>query len=207
MSYTLPLAQLIEAFQRLPGIGPKSAQRLAFHILKQNDSDVQHFSQVLVRAKEQIGHCQTCFNLSSQSPCEICLQPQRNRRQICVVSEAQDVFALERTGEFTGLYHVLGGLISPMEGMGPEDLRIRELLRRLSFDEQSPEGHTEPVDEVILALAPSIEGDTTSLYLSKLMKHLEVKLSRIAFGLPVGGDLEYADNMTIARALQGRHAV
>lgn len=200
MSYTLPLAQLIEAFQRLPGVGPKSAQRLAFHILKQTDEDVKHFSQVLVHAKERIGHCQRCFNLSSQSPCEICSQPHRNRSLICVVSEAQDLFALERTGEFSGSYHVLGGLISPMEGIGPEDLKTQELIRRLGGQDGLPE-----VNEVILALPPSIEGDTTSLYLSKLIKPLGIKLSRIAFGLPVGGDLEYADTMTITRALQGRH--
>jgi recombination protein RecR len=201
MHYTLPLAQLIEAFQKLPGIGPKSAQRLAFHVLKLPDDDVRHFSRVLIQAKEQIGYCQICCNLSSQSPCEICKQPNRKTSLLCIVSEPRDVFALERTGEYHGLYHVLGGLISPLEGIGPEELKIRELISRLG----NPQLPTPT--EIILALPPSVEGDTTSLYLAKLIKPLDLPLSRIAFGLPVGGDLEYADALTITRALQGRQAV
>lgn len=194
MTYTLPLARLIEEFQKLPGVGPKSAQRLAFHILKQSPEDVKQFSESLLQAKAQIGFCEVCYNLSSQSPCEICRHTNRNARLVCVVAEARDLFALERTGEFQGTYHVLNGLISPLEGVGPEDLKIQELIRRLG----------ESIDEIILALPPSIEGDTTSLYLARLIKPLGVKLTRIAFGLPAGGDLEYADSMTITRALEGR---
>jgi recombination protein RecR len=239
LSYTLPLARLIEAFQKLPGIGPKSAQRLAFHLLKMSEAEVQQFAHILLEAKEKIGYCEVCYNLSSHSPCEICAHSKRNRFQICVVAEPRDLYALERTGEFTGLYHVLGGLISPMEGIGPETLKVKELIQRLSqlslsnfnpFSEQkvltpletafestapasfpaSSQAVTaphDPIQEIILALPPSIEGDTTSLYLAKLIKPLEIPLTRIAFGLPVGGDLEYADNLTISRALIGRQAV
>ncbi len=202
-AYTQPLARLIEAFQKLPGIGPKSAQRLAFYMLKQSSLEVQNFSNALLDAKEKIGECACCFNLSSQSPCELCANPNRNNKIISVVIDAQDLFALERTDEFSGRYHVLHGLISPMEGVGPEDLKIRELIARLSTDSEG----NNTVDEVILALPPSIEGDTTSLYLARLIKPLGIKLTRIAFGLPVGGDLEYADHMTIARALEGRQEV
>ncbi len=199
-TYTLPLARLIEEFQKLPGIGPKSAQRLAFHMLKQSLQDVRNFSEALLDAKNRISECSVCHNLSSQSPCELCTNTNRDPRVIGVVADPQDLFALERTNEFRGQYHVLHGLISPMEGIGPEDLRIRELVGRLTT---TADGRNE-VEEVILALPPSIEGDTTSLYLSRLIKPLGVRLTRIAFGLPVGGDLEYADNMTIARALEGR---
>lgn len=198
MSYTLPLARLIEEFQKLPGIGPKSAQRLAFHVLKQPPEDVRTFSDALLEARDKIGYCQQCFNLSAQSVCELCVQPNRKQQTICLVSEPKDLYALERTGEFKGVYHVLQGLISPLEGISPEDLKIKELLARLS----NPD-----VEEVILALPPSIEGDTTSLYLSRLIKPVGIKLTRIAFGLPVGADLEYADSMTITRALQGRQSV
>jgi len=183
MSYTLPLARLIEEFQKLPGIGPKSAQRLAFHVLKQSHEDVRTFSDALLDARDKIGYCQRCYNLSAQSVCELCMQPGRKQNVLCLVAEPKDLYALERTNEFKGLYHVLQGLISPLEGIGPEDLKIKELINRLS----------DPgVEEVILALPPSIEGDTTSLYLSRLIKPLGIKLTRIAFGLPVGADLEYA---------------
>lgn len=198
MSYTLPLARLIEEFQKLPGIGPKSAQRLAFHVLKQAPEDVRSFSAALLDARDQIGYCQQCFNLSAQSICEVCIQPGRKKNLLCLVAEPKDLYALERTNEFRGIYHVLQGLISPLEGIGPEDLKIKELLARLSEPD---------IEEVILALPPSIEGDTTSLYLSRMIKPLDIKLTRIAFGLPVGADLEYADNMTITRALQGRQLV
>lgn len=198
MSYTLPLARLIEEFQKLPGIGPKSAQRLAFHVLKQPVEDVQNFSDALLDARDKIGYCQACFNLSAQPVCELCQQPNRKKSTICLVAEPKDLYALERTGEFKGVYHVLQGLISPLEGVGPEDLKIKELLKRLADPE---------IEEVILALPPSIEGDTTSLYLSRLIKPLGIQLTRIAFGLPVGADLEYADSMTITRALQGRQTV
>lgn len=204
LTYTRPLARLIEEFQKLPGIGPKSAQRLAFHVLRQSSEAVAQFSSVLLEAKDQIGFCQGCYNLSCQSPCEICSNNHRNRQIICVVSDPKDLFALERTHEFSGLYHVLHGLISPLEGVGPEDLKIRELLAHLG---QADEAGNTPVQELILALPPSIEGDTTSLYLSKLIKPLGIHLTRIAFGLPVGGDLEFADTMTITRALQGRQEI
>jgi recombination protein RecR len=198
MSYTLPLARLIEEFQKLPGIGPKSAQRLAFHVLKQTHDDVRIFSDALLDARAKIGYCQRCYNLSAQNVCELCIQPNRKHSLLCIVAEPKDLYALERTNEFKGAYHVLQGLISPLEGIGPEDLKIKELITRLS----------DPgVEEVILALPPSIEGDTTSLYLSRLIKPLGIKLTRIAFGLPVGADLEYADSMTITRALQGRQSV
>jgi len=198
MSYTLPLARLIEEFQKLPGIGPKSAQRLAFYVLKQTHEDVRTFSDALLDARDKIGYCQRCYNLSAQNICELCTQPARKQNILCLVAEPKDLYALERTNEFKGMYHVLQGLISPLEGIGPEDLKIKELITRLS----------DPgVEEVILALPPSIEGDTTSLYLSRLIKPLGVKLTRIAFGLPVGADLEYADSMTITRALQGRQSI
>lgn len=198
MSYTLPLARLIEEFQKLPGIGPKSAQRLAFHVLKQSPEDVRNLSDALLDARDKIGYCQQCYNLSSQTVCEICSLPNRKKGTLCIVAEPKDLYALERTNEFTGAYHVLQGLISPLEGINPEDLKIKELLSRLSDPE---------IEEIILALPPSIEGDTTSLYLSRLIKPLGIRLTRIAFGLPVGADLEYADNMTITRALQGRQLV
>ena len=197
--YTQPLARLIDEFQKLPGIGPKSAQRLAFHILKQPSEHVAAFSHALTHAKATIHQCTVCYNFASESPCELCQNPERDVRILGLVADSEDLYALERTGEFAGHYHVLHGLISPMDGIGPDDLKIRELLARLSETSTVP-----PPDEVILALPPSIEGDTTSLYLSKLIKPLGIKVSRIAFGLPVGGDLEYADNMTIVRALQGR---
>ncbi len=201
LNYTAPLARLIEEFQKLPGVGPKSAQRLAFHMLRQPSEAITMFSQALLNAKEQIVFCPVCFNLSSRTPCEICAQPQRGQDAtlICVIADPKDLFALERTNEYRGSYHVLHGMISPLEGIGPEDLKIRELMARLA---ERPV--TDNVLEVILALPPSIEGDTTSLYLSRLLKPLGVKLTRIAFGLPVGGDLEYADTLTITRALQGR---
>ncbi|MBY0449135.1 MAG: recombination mediator RecR [Cyanobacteria bacterium] len=196
MSMTLPLVRLIEAFQKLPGVGPKSAQRLAFHVLKQSSDDVGQFAEILKEAKAQIRECPECFNLSGQSPCEICRNKSRDANTLCVVAEPSDIFALERTGEFRGLYHVLHGLISPLHGIQPEDLKIRPLLARL--------GEANPIREIILALPPSIEGDTTSLYLSRIIQPLGISLTRIAFGLPVGGDLDYADNLTISRALAGR---
>ncbi len=206
MSYTLPLARLIEEFRKLPGIGPKSAQRLAFHVLKRPEGDVRRFAEVLIDARDKVGCCSVCYNLSAQSVCELCQQSERKRELLCVVAEPRDLYALERTGEYRGLYHVLQGLISPLEGIGPEDLKIRELVGRLATP-LSPEALPVSISEIILALPPSIEGDTTSLYISRLIKPLGVRLTRIAFGLPVGADLEYADSMTITRALQGRQLV
>lgn len=201
MTYSPPLQRLIETFQRLPGIGPKSAQRMAFHVLKQPREWVTSFASAMVEAKDQIRPCGVCFNLSNQSPCEICMNTNRNRTVLCVVAEPGDLFALERVGEFQGLYHVLGGLVSPMDGIGPGDLKIQALVDRLSSTQETP------IQEVILALPPSTEGDTTSLYLDKLLKPLPLKMTRIAFGLPVGGDLEYADSLTLRRALQGRQVL
>jgi len=196
-----PLTQLIEAFQQLPGIGPKSAQRLAFHILRQPQENIHRWTETVLTTKARIMDCTICFNWSHQSPCDICTNPNRDAKIISVVSHPQDLFALERTGEFTGHYHVLHGLISPMDGVGPEDLKIQALIQRIESHRETPESR---IEEVILALPPSIEGDTTSLYLSRVLQPYDVRLTRIAFGLPVGGDLDYADNLTIARALSGR---
>ncbi len=198
MYYTPPLAKLIEEFQKFPGVGPKSAQRMAFFVLGMNHDSVKSFAHALVDAKDRIKHCSQCFHLSAFDPCEICVNPKREKSTICVVSEARDVIALERTGEFRGLYHVLNGLISPMEGKGPDQLTIRDLLNRLQGDE---------VKEIILAINPTIEGDTTVLYLSKLLKPLSICTTRIAFGLPVGSDLEYADDSTLSKAMEGRREV
>jgi recombination protein RecR len=193
-AYTRPLATLIEQLQRLPGVGPKSAQRLALHILKRSQSEVAQLAQALLDAKEQVGLCQVCFHLSAEPICDICRNPQRDKLTICVVSDSRDVIALERTREFNGTYHVLGGTISPMDGIGPEQLNITSLVQRI--DKQN-------VKEVIIAVSPTVEGETTTLYLGRLIKPF-TKVTRIAFGLPMGGDLEYADEITLARALEGR---
>ena len=198
MIYTKSIATLIEHFQKFPSVGPKSAQRMAFYLLRMPMSEVQKFAQCIVEAKENTHTCEVCFNLSSTSPCEICTSSKRDRSTICVVAETKDLIAVEKTNEYKGLYHVLQGLISPMDGIGADDIRIKELLNRLTNDE---------VKEVILALSPSVEGEATSLYLSKLIKPFGIKISRIAFGLPVGADLEYADEITIARAIEGRREI
>lgn len=192
--YTRPLARLIEQLQRLPGIGPKSAQRLALHLLKRPESEIQALAEALLEAKQQVGVCGVCFHLSADPVCEICRTPSREEHLICVVADSRDVIAIEKTREYRGKYHVLGGLISPMDGIGPEQLQVTPLIQRAS---------QERVSEVILAINPSIEGETTTLYLGQLLKPF-VKVTRIAFGLPVGGDLEYADEMTLAKALEGR---
>jgi len=198
MIYPKAVATLIEQFQKFPSVGPKSAQRMAFYLLRMPISDVKKLAQSIVEAKENTKTCEICFNLSSTSPCEICQSTRRDKSTICVVAETKDLIAIEKTNEYTGLYHVLQGLISPMDGIGADDIRIKELLNRLT-DEQ--------VKEVILALSPSVEGEATSLYLSKLIKPFGIKISRIAFGLPVGADLEYADEITIARAIEGRREI
>lgn len=195
MIYPKPIATLIEYFQKFPSIGPKSAQRMAFQVLKMPLEEVENFAGAIVEAKTQTCTCEVCFNLSNTSPCEICSSSKRDRSTICVVSESKDLIAIERTNEYSGLYHVLQGLISPMEGIGADDIRIKELLQRLTDDN---------VKEVILALSPSVEGEATSLYLTKLIKPFGIKISRIAFGLPVGADIEYADEVTIAKAIEGR---
>ena len=195
MIYPKSIANLIEQFQKFPSIGQKSAQRMAFHILKMPLSEVEKFANAIVEAKRNTCTCEICYNISTSSPCEICESPKRDRSVICVVAETKDLIAIEKTNEYHGLYHVLQGVISPMEGIGVDDIRIKELLNRLVDDR---------VKEVILALNPNVEGEATCLYLTKLIKPFGVKISRIAFGLPVGADLEYADEVTLARAIEGR---
>ncbi|MBE9179043.1 recombination protein RecR [Oculatella sp. LEGE 06141] len=192
--YARPLARLIEQLQRLPGVGPKTAQRLALHILRRPETEVQALAQALMEAKQQVGLCSVCFHLSADPVCEICRSPSRDPDTVCVVADSRDVIALEKTREYKGKYHVLGGLISPMDGIGPDQLHISPLVRRIS---------QQKIQEVILAISPSVEGDTTTLYVGQLLKPF-TKVTRIAFGLPMGGDLEYADEVTLARALEGR---
>jgi len=195
MEYTKPLAKLIEYFQKLPSVGPKSAQRMALYLLKLPLNEVEKFAQAMIEAKSTINYCDVCFNMSSSNPCEICQNTSRNSSLICVVAETKDLIAIEKTNEYNGSYHVLQGLISPIDGIGPDDIRIKELLNRV---------HANDVVEVILALNPSVEGEATSLYLNKLLKPFGVKVSRIAFGLPLGSELEYADELTLAKAIEGR---
>ncbi len=189
---------LIDELGRLPGIGPKGAQRIAFHLLSAEPADVQRLSSVLVEVKDKIRFCATCGNVSEAEQCRICRDSRRDLAVICVVEEPKDVVAIERTGEFRGRYHVLGGAISPIEGIGPGDLRIRELMQRLA-------GGT--VTEVILATDPNLEGEATATYLSRMLKPLGLRVTRLASGLPVGGDLEYADEVTLGRAFEGRRTV
>ncbi|MEW5867413.1 MAG: recombination mediator RecR [Bacillota bacterium] len=193
--YVQPLAKLIDQFTRLPGIGPKTAQRLAFHVLQTPREDVVRLADALLEAKDRILYCSVCGNITDADPCQICAETARDRSVLAVVEEPKDVIALERTGEFRGLYHVLGGAISPVDGVGPDDIRTRELLNRLRDG---------TVKEVILATDPNIEGEATAMYIARLIKPLGIKVTRLAHGLPVGGDLEYADEVTLARALEGR---
>ena len=194
ISYTKPLSKLIGHFEKFPGIGPRTAQRLALFILKQPESTIRDFSKALLEAHSNVGRCRKCFNLTSEDECEICRNTERNQKLICVVAETKDLLALERAREFKGVYHVIGGLISPMDSVGPELLEIRSLVERVSKFE---------IDEIILALTPSVEGDTTSLYIGKLLTPF-TKVTRIAYGLPMGSELEYVDEVTLARALEGR---
>ncbi len=198
MYFTPPLARLIEEFQRFPGIGPKSAQRMAFFALGMDSESVKRFANALIEAKDKVRHCSHCFHLSAFDPCEICRNEKREKHLICVVADSKDVMALERTHEFRGSYHVLTGLISPLEGKGPDQLKIRELVHRVQ---------EENVKEVILAINPTIEGDTTVLYMNQLLKPLNTKVTRIAFGLPIGSDLDYADDSTITKAMEGRREI
>ena len=190
-----PVARLIEALQRLPGIGPKTAQRLSFFLLKRPADEVGELATALTELKTRIIHCTRCWNVTEEDPCRICRDPARDARSLCVVEEPNDLLALERTGEFKGRYHVLLGALSPLDGIGPEDIKVRELLVRLDG---------EHVDEVILATNPSVEGEATAIYLAKLLRPLGARITRIARGLPVGGDLEYADEVTLSKALEGR---
>lgn len=196
MSYHPPaVGRLIEALQRLPGIGPKTAQRLTFHLLKQPEAAVRELAEALSELKARVLHCSRCFNVTDADPCRICADPGRDVGLLCVVEEPNDLLAMERTGEYRGRYHVLLGALSPLDGIGPDELKVRELLKRLEV---------ERVREVILATNPNVEGDATAIYLAKLLRPLGVRVTRIARGLPVGGDLEYADEVTLARALEGR---
>jgi recombination protein RecR len=190
--------ELIDELGRLPGIGPKSAQRIAFHIVQTENFDVSHLAEVLLTVRDKVRFCEICGNVSEEATCSICRDPRRNPALICVVEEAKDVVAIERTREFRGLYHVLGGAISPIDGVGPDDLRIRQLMTRLADG---------TVQEVIIATDPNLEGEATATYLSRLLQTLEIRVSRLASGLPVGGDLEDADEVTLGRAFEGRRTV
>jgi recombination protein RecR len=188
------LQQLIEEFSKLPGIGRKSAQRLALYLLKQQREDVVRMAKAMVNLKDKIRPCSVCCNITEEDPCAICSSAKRDRNILCVVEEPNDVIALEKTNEFRGLYHVLGGSLSPLEGIGPDDLKVKELLVRIDGT----------VVEVILAMNPNVEGEATTIYLTRLLKPLGVAVSRLARGIPVGGDLEFADEATLTRALEGR---
>ena len=193
--YTTSIGRLIDELTKLPGIGEKTAQRLTFFLLKAPEEEVKELANALIAVKEHVRYCSVCGNITEQDPCGICRDEKRNRRVICVVEEPNDLFAIERTREYSGLYHVLMGTLSPLDGIGPEDIRIQELLVRL---QQSP------CEEVIIATNPNVEGEATAMYLAKLLKPLGIKTTRIAHGIPVGGDLEYADEITMTRALEGR---
>ncbi|HJM99193.1 MAG TPA: recombination mediator RecR [Acidimicrobiales bacterium] len=193
--YTPAVQNLIDELGKLPGVGPKSAQRIAFHLVKLSEQDALRLAHAISEAKEKVRFCETCFNMSDDQFCEICADQRRDRSLICVVEEPRDIVAVEKTHEYRGYYHVLQGAINPIDGIGPDQLRIRELLQRLQ------EG---AVEEVILCTNPNIEGEATAMYLAKLIEPLEIPVTRIASGLPVGGDLEYADELTLGRAIEGR---
>jgi recombination protein RecR len=199
--FTGPVQDLIDEFARLPGIGPKSAQRVAFHLLKLPEAEARRLADAISTMKEKVSLCEICFNVSDSAACEYCRDPRRDRSMICVVQEPPDIVAIERTREFKGLYHVLQGAISPIEGVNPDDLRIRELLRRME------PGAQEQVTEVIVATNPNTEGEATAMYLARILAPLGVKVTRLASGLPVGGDLEYADEVTLGRAFAGRRSL
>ena len=192
--YTAPITKLIEELAKLPGIGRKSAQRLAFHILEMEGSDVVELAKAIVNAKKHTKHCQTCGNLTESELCSICSNLKRDRSTICVVEDARDILAMERTKEYKGVYHVLHGTISPLDGIGPDEINIKSLISRLNTD----------IKEVILATNPTIEGEATAVYISRLIKPMGIKVTRIAHGIPVGGDIEYADEVTLMRAMEGR---
>ncbi|HVT12895.1 MAG TPA: recombination mediator RecR [Fimbriimonadaceae bacterium] len=194
MLFARPLAELIAELERLPGVGPKSAQRLAYHLLRVSDAEANRLADSIRNAKQKLRFCEKCQNISESELCEICADPRRDRTLICVVAEPRDIAAVERVNEYRGTYHVLHGLLSPMDGVGPEQLRVKELLERLRED----------VHEVILATNPTIEGDATALYLAKLLKPIGIKVTRLAHGMPVGGELDYADSATLLSALEYR---
>ena len=196
--YAAPVQELIDELGRLPGVGPKSAQRIAFHLLKVPKVDALRLATAITEAKDRVSFCTRCFNIAEGDSCGLCSDDRRDPSILCVVEEPRDIVAVEKTQEFRGLYHVLQGAISPIDGVGPEQLRIRELLTRIA---------SEGVEEVILCTNPNLEGEATAMYLGRLLKDLDVRVTRIASGLPVGGDLEYADELTLGRALEGRREV
>ena len=193
-----PLARLIELFERLPGIGSKSAQKLAFHILNMNDAQINYFTDTIKNAHQKIHRCSECCDLTDGEKCNICSDERRDRSTICVVESSKDVMAFERTREYNGLYHVLHGAISPINNIGPEDITVKELLLRLSDDN---------IKEVIMATNPTVEGEATAMYISRLLKPMGITVSRLAYGVPVGADLEYADEVTLSRAIEGRSLI
>ena len=195
MEYIAPLAELIEHFRALPGIGNKTAVRLAYHVLDMDMDKAKGLAGAIMQAKEKIGYCKVCFNLSDENPCRICKSHNRDHSIICVVEQPQDVAAMERMRDFKGVYHVLHGALSPLEGIGPENIRVKELINRL---------HDDTVKEIIMATNPNVEGEATAMYIAKLVKPIGIKVTRIAHGLPVGGDLEYADEVTLSRAMENR---
>lgn len=196
--YTGPITRLIEEFSKLPGVGRKTAQRLAFHIINMNTNDVESLSKAIIEAKREIKYCSVCCNITDTDPCSMCYNKNRDSSVICVVEDPRDVAAMERTREFKGQYHVLNGVISPMDGIGPDMIKIKELIQRLG---------TQDVREIIMATNPTIEGEATAMYIARLLKPMGIKVTRIAHGLPVGGDLEYADEVTISKALEGRREI
>lgn len=193
--FAAPIARLVEELKRLPGIGQKTAQRLAFHLLRQPAEDVERLAQAIREARQNLRTCSVCHNLTDQDPCGFCSSATRNAKQICVVESAQDIVNIEKTGHYQGLYHVLGGVIAPLQGVGPEQLNIKSLLDRLQ---------KAAADEIIIATNPTAEGEATALYLAKLLKPLGVRVTRLAMGIPIGGELEYADSLTLQHALNGR---
>ena len=196
MSYYSPsIEKLIESFEKLPSIGHKTAVRLAFHMLDLGKEDTEEFINSIVNAKTNLKYCNSCYNISDTDPCPICSSPKRDSSVICVVEDVRDIMAMERTHEFKGVYHVLHGTISPMNGIGPEDIKIKELLNRIGNND---------IKEIIIATNPRVEGEATAIYLSKIIKPLGIKVTRIAHGIPVGGDLEYTDEITLSKALEGR---
>ncbi|WP_347861785.1 recombination mediator RecR [Salimicrobium sp. PL1-032A] len=195
MYYPEPISKLIDSFTKLPGIGPKTAVRLAFYVLEMEEDDVLEFGKALVNAKRELTHCSNCGHITDQDPCSICQDESRNGTLICVVQDPKDVIAMEKMKEFSGKYHVLHGAISPMDGIGPEDINVESLIKRLK---------DEGVEELILATNPNVEGEATAMYISRLVKPAGIRITRIAHGLPVGGDLEYADEVTLSKALEGR---
>ncbi len=198
MQYIAPLAKLIEHFRALPGIGQKTAVRLAYHVLDMEPSKAKALADAILEAKAKIGYCNTCFNLSDQNPCQICASEKRDHSVICVVEQPQDIAAMERMRDYNGVYHVLHGALSPLEGVGPEQLKIKELLPRVA---------DETVKEVIMATNPNVEGEATAMYIAKLLKPMGIKVTRLARGLPIGGDLEYADEVTLSKAMENRREI